>query len=82
MLRTQISLTQEQHSRLAALASSTGRSMSDLIRDAVDSTYGHQRTAEADVIILHRTFGAWRATGETGAAYVERIRTGRRLRDA
>jgi len=80
MLRTQVSLTQEQHRRLTTLASETGRSMSDLIRNAIDSTYGHQRTAEQDVSSLRATFGAWQAAEETGAAYVERIRTGRRLR--
>lgn len=36
MKRTQISLTPEQRDALRKLSSSTGRSMSDLIREAVD----------------------------------------------
>jgi Arc/MetJ-type ribon-helix-helix transcriptional regulator len=51
VIRTQISLTEEQHEALRHLASRRARSMSALIRDAVDSLLvregGDRRSARA-----------------------------------
>jgi hypothetical protein len=38
MVRTQITLTEEQHRRLARVARARGVSMSELVRQAVDAT--------------------------------------------
>lgn len=79
MVRTQISLTPEQHRRLADLASTTGRSMSDLVRAALDDVYGERRRVEEDLEDIRRAFGAWGDLEPDGATYVERVRSGDRV---
>ncbi|MBX7161765.1 MAG: ribbon-helix-helix domain-containing protein [Acidimicrobiia bacterium] len=54
MIRTQISLTEEQHERLRALAAERGESMSALIREAIDAVGAVDRRREA-----HRRLLAW-----------------------
>ncbi|MGH9305577.1 MAG: ribbon-helix-helix protein, CopG family [Acidimicrobiales bacterium] len=80
MLRTQISLTQEERSVLDAESARTGRSISGLIRDAVDAAYGSKRSAQTDLEAMRRAFGSWQHHSEDGGAWVERVRTGERLR--
>lgn len=83
MRRTQIYLTDEQGRLLEGRSRATGRSISQLIREAVEGTYlGGRATSRADRVRLARkAAGAWAAFDETGAAYVERIRgTGRLAR--
>ncbi len=85
MLRTQISLTESDRLLLDAAAARTGRSVAALIRDAVQLVYARGRSAEQDEAALRSTSGAWAAgerTGSTptGEQYVERLRSGRRLR--
>jgi len=86
MLRTQISLTESDRLLLDAAAARTGRSVAALIRDAVQVVYARGRSAEQDKAALRSTSGAWAAAGErtgstpTGEQYVERLRSGRRLR--
>ena len=82
MLRTQISLTEAERALLAAKAAETGKSVAALIRDAVNEVYGAQRSLGTDLAAIRAAAGAWhRDDDEDGEAYVERIRTGRRLRD-
>jgi hypothetical protein len=81
MHRTQISLTDVQYQRLRSESASSGRSLAELIRRALDERYGD--VPEADRLrLLDSAFGAWADHREDGADFVERIRTGtaRRLR--
>jgi len=79
MLRTQISLTEAERRILDDAAARTGRSMSALIRDAVDIVYGAQRPAEDDIVAMRRAFGTWAGTDRDGEQWVDSVRTGRRL---
>ncbi|MHB1235789.1 MAG: ribbon-helix-helix domain-containing protein [Microbacteriaceae bacterium] len=81
MQRTQISLTEEDRSVLDAEAARSGRSISALIRDAVERTYGFRRDAERDVQAIDDALGAWRDRTIDGETYVEGIRSGDRLRE-
>lgn len=82
MQRTQISLTDEERRLLDAEVRRTGRSMSSLIRDAVTQVYGPQRRLEDDIRAIDEAAGAWQGREEDGAAYVEGLRSGRRLDEA
>lgn len=79
MLRTQISLTVEERRLLDREAARTGRSISALIRDAVSTTYGPGRDADADLRAIDTALGAWGERDFDGEAYVERLRSGSRL---
>ncbi len=79
MQRTQISLTAEERRALDAEAARTGKSISALIRDAVEAHYGTSRSTEEDLASMRRAFGAWDDVGTDGATWVERLRSGGRL---
>ena len=81
MQRTQISLTAAERRTLDQEAARTGRSISALIRDAVDIVYGVTRSAEDDLETMRHAFGAWQDRESDGAAWVEGLRSGSRLRD-
>lgn len=79
MKRTQISLTAAQKRRLDEESEKTGRSMSALVREAIDEKYGVDWDPEAAKAALEQAFGLWEDRDFTGQEYVEQIRTGRRL---
>lgn len=80
MQRTQISLTDEDRQVLDAEAARTGRSIAALIREAIAVTYGSSRSTSDDLRAMRTAFGAWSDRDQDGAAYVEGLRSGRRLR--
>lgn len=79
MLRTQISLTDEERQMLDREAARTGRSISALIRLAVETVYGAQRSADDDLASMRQAFGAWEGHELDGGAWVELRRSGKRL---
>jgi hypothetical protein len=81
MQRTQISLTTEERRALDAVAARTGRSISALIRDAVETVYGAQRSSDEDLAAMRQAFGSWKDRDLDGAAWVDQLRSGSRLRD-
>ncbi len=77
MVRTQIYLTDAEVEALEREARKTGRSKSQLIRDAVEAKYLAQPDARSIEAGLVATAGAWRRRDEDGRAYVARVRRGR-----
>lgn len=80
MMRTQISLDPQQRHLLDAEAARTGQSISALIRAAVESTYGAERSSAEDIALLRQGFGAWEDRSTDGRTWVEERRSGARLR--
>lgn len=82
MARTQIYLTREQLRALDRKRKETGLSLAALIRRAIDRAYlaRGDLSLEEELRIIRESSGAWRDRAETGAEYVERIRSGRLAR--
>ena len=80
--RTQITLTDEQYERLVDESSRSGLALAELVRRALDQTYGATESAEM-LEVLDATFGRWTSEGD-GASYVAALRRGmsRRLAEA
>ena len=80
--RTQITLTDEQYERLRSESERTGLGLAELVRRAVDRSYG-STLHDAIVEGLDASFAAWSDQDDDGAAYVEGLRRGmaRRLAD-
>jgi len=78
--RTQIYLTRRESSALARLAKTTGRTKSQLIREAIGAQYLDQTDADELTAAIDATAGLWADRTESGESYVERLRRGRLAR--
>ncbi|HET7026449.1 MAG TPA: CopG family transcriptional regulator [Candidatus Limnocylindrales bacterium] len=78
--RTQIYLTRRESTVLARLSKQTGRTRSQLIREAIATQYLAGPDATELEEALAQTQGLWADRTETGEQYVERIRSGRLAR--
>ncbi|MBA2338532.1 MAG: ribbon-helix-helix protein, CopG family [Acidimicrobiia bacterium] len=81
MARTQVYLRGEELELLERVGRVTGASRSELIRRAIQRTYGE--TSKADKLrALEASAGSWRGRNFTGTEYVDTIRgdLGERLR--
>lgn len=81
MIRTQISLTEEERRLLDVAAAESGRSISSLIREAVQLTYGGEHSLDDDLAAMRAAFGSWTAGDLDAADWVDDLRTGSRLQD-
>lgn len=80
MRRTQIYLSEVESEVLEREAEKTGRTRSQLIRDAIGARYLKQPAAGALEAALLESAGAWKvAARSTGQDYVEGLRRGGRL---
>lgn len=81
--RTQITLSDEQYERLRSESDRTGLGLAELVRRAVDRSYGSRLHGES-VEALRDSFGSWAERESDGAEYVDELRRGmaRRLADA
>ena len=73
--RTQITLTDEQYERLCSEAHRTGLTLAELVRRAVERSYGGP-LAEDMQQGLDESFGAWKDRDFDGEEYVDRVRRG------
>jgi hypothetical protein len=73
MGRTQIYLSETELDLLDRARAATGATRSELIRRAVQRTYG-KATSQEQRRILRETSGAWKDRSFTGAEYVDAIR--------
>ncbi len=60
--RTQITLDDRQYERLRRESDRTGASLAELIRRAIDRTYGAEGTLEDKLRAIDESAGAWRPT--------------------
>ena len=75
MVRTQLFLTETIHSRLRSLARRQGRTVSDLVREALDRAFGQGPQDEREKT-LRAIEGLWRGRRDIGdtPAYVRGLR--------
>jgi len=81
MIRTQLYLEDAMHARLRDLARKQGRTLSDLVREALLRAYGEGGT-DRRLSTLREVSGLWRDRDDLGEtdAYVRRLRHGTRRR--
>jgi hypothetical protein len=82
MHRTQVLLEEHQYRQLKDESARTGRSIGDLVRDAISTKYS-TGTSRDLLEAIDGSFAAWSQLHADGQEYVERIREGlgERLRE-
>ncbi|MGH2939269.1 MAG: ribbon-helix-helix protein, CopG family [Solirubrobacterales bacterium] len=75
MARTQVYLGEEELELLDRVAGETGASRSELIRRAVQASFGREGK-DAKRAALQASAGSWRGRRSTGAEYVDAMRGG------
>lgn len=73
--RTQITLTDEQYSRLCEESERTGLGLAELVRRALDGRYGSVDVA-ARRKAFDRSFGLWADRDLDSVEYVDQLRRG------
>lgn len=75
MIRTQLYLDEEMHRTLRAAAEKQGRTVSDLVRQAVERAYGAS-PADERLTTLEGIASLWRERDDLGTtdAYVRQVR--------
>jgi hypothetical protein len=73
MGRTQVYLTSAEIELLDRAMATTGATRSELIRRAIQDSYGESSTAEK-MLALAQSAGSWRRRRFTGAEYVDQTR--------
>jgi predicted transcriptional regulator len=82
MERTQIYQDKKHSEALDRAARKLGRSRSDLIRAAIEKEYVDKEAEKERVLsILRETAGAWGPSDEDPEAFVDSLRSGRRLKE-
>jgi acyl-CoA reductase-like NAD-dependent aldehyde dehydrogenase len=80
--RTQIYLTPAESAALEQESIRTGKTKSQLIRDAIDEAYGVRSQADRVRAALDVAFGAWKeAPGEDRSAYLRELRRAGRAKE-
>ena len=81
MRRTQIYLDDGQRRKLDKVAKRSGRTVSDLIREAIDARYTATPKAEFLDALRAGSFGIWKERADLGPTdtYVRRLRGGKRI---
>lgn len=75
--RTQIYLTEAEAAALDRLAETTGRTKSQLIREAIEARYLARPDVAEALRVLDESFGAWAGDERPGGAdHVETVRPG------
>ena len=75
MVRTQLYLDESIHARLRSLAHKQGKTLSELVREALERTYGRGGREER-LATLRAVAGIWKDRKDIGEtrAYVRRLR--------
>ncbi len=81
MKRTQIYLDDRQRRKLDRVAKRTRRTVSELIREAIDARYAASPKEDFLDALLAGAFGVWKDRHDLGSTdtYVRRVRRGNRI---
>lgn len=81
MRRTQIYLDDRQRRKLDGVARRTRRTVSELIRDAIDAQYGATPREDFLDALTSGAFGVWKERRDLGSTnrFVRTVRRGRRI---